>query len=340
LDGVRAVAAFLVVFYHFGIPGIPGGLGVLIFFVLSGFLITWLLLKESDRFGTVSLRDFYMRRCLRIFPAFYCYWLLTTLLLLVFHKRVIWGQAIASLLYVSNYYQVFRGDPNTAYSHTWSLGIEEQFYLLWPVAFVGLRDDYNRMARCLVVIILAVWAYRAIMLFGFHAEQGYFYAAFETRADHLAIGCLLAVALRAGLYSRLWNVVCASPWISLALVGVLSGTNLAESLLGSRYRDGVNSFLNPILVAALLVQAIAFRQHAAWSWLNAGWIRYLGRISYSIYLYQQIAVSPVSKALGAFPAVVRLTGTVTAVVLLASASYYFVERPFLKLKDRFKVAAR
>src|SRR5436853_3977757 len=74
LDGIRAIAVSLVVFYHLGIPGVPGGMGVLIFFVLSGFLITWLLLNEEERFGHISLKLFYARRTLRIFPAFYVYW--------------------------------------------------------------------------------------------------------------------------------------------------------------------------------------------------------------------------------------------------------------------------
>jgi len=132
LDGLRAIAALLVVFMHAGLSWCPGGLGVLAFFVLSGFLITWLLLKEEERFGRISMKLFYIRRSLRIFPAFYVYWLLLIGSLLFFQKRILWGQALSSFFYVNNYYQAILGDPNTGFSHTWSLGIEEQFYLLWP----------------------------------------------------------------------------------------------------------------------------------------------------------------------------------------------------------------
>ncbi|HSR06312.1 MAG TPA: acyltransferase, partial [Bryobacteraceae bacterium] len=83
LDGLRAIAAFLVVFYHAGVAWSPGGLGVLTFFVLSGFLITWLLLKEEEQSGTISLKSFYIRRSLRIFPAFYAYWFLVSAALLL-----------------------------------------------------------------------------------------------------------------------------------------------------------------------------------------------------------------------------------------------------------------
>src|SRR5918995_3010394 len=106
LDGLRAIAVFLVVFYHFGVPYVNGGLGVLIFFVISGFLITWLLLKEEARWGNVSLKLFYIRRTLRIFPAFYAYWLLIVVGLgLILGKRIIWPQAVSSFFYVNNYYQ-------------------------------------------------------------------------------------------------------------------------------------------------------------------------------------------------------------------------------------------
>ena len=125
IDGLRTVAVFLVVFYHLGFQ-VNGGLGVLIFFVISGFLITWLLLKEESRWGAVSLRLFYLRRTLRIFPAFYVYWLFVVLGFSLLRQPVDMPQAIASLFYVNNCYQAVVGDPNTPLSHSWNLGIEEQ----------------------------------------------------------------------------------------------------------------------------------------------------------------------------------------------------------------------
>ncbi|HMB27009.1 MAG TPA: acyltransferase, partial [Blastocatellia bacterium] len=130
LDGIRAIAVFLVIFYHFGFAWAPGGLGVTMFFVLSGFLITWLLLKENGKYGDVSLKGFYLRRVLRIFPAFYVYWTALVFLLLLKGKDVLWPHAISSFFYVSDYYNAILGDPNNGFSHTWSLAIEEQFYLL------------------------------------------------------------------------------------------------------------------------------------------------------------------------------------------------------------------
>jgi peptidoglycan/LPS O-acetylase OafA/YrhL len=313
LDGLRAIAAYLVVFFHFELPWVPGGLGVLMFFVLSGFLITWLLLDEIGRHGTVSLRGFYLRRTLRIVPAFYVYTGGLLVMLLVFGRPIVWGQAIASLLYVNNYYQALLGDPNTGLSHTWSLAIEEQFYLLWPIAFVALYR-HGRLARGLVVAIVCV--------------------AFDTRADHLMVGCLLAVSLRDGFGARLWHALCshvALPALTLAALALSSALNVRIA----GYRDVAGAVIEPLLVAALIVQLIAFANARAWRWTDWPAVRYLGRISYSVYLYQQLVPTLVEATLGGQPFALRLAAHVTGVTLAASVSYWAVERPFLALKERW-----
>lgn len=336
LDGLRAIAAFLVVFFHGGIPWVPGGLGVLAFFVLSGFLITWLLLKEEEQSGTVSLKAFYIRRSLRIFPAFYAYWLLLSAMLLLRHKRFIVAQAISSLLYVNNYYQALHGDPNTGFSHTWSLGIEEQFYLLWPLIFLLLKHTRYRL-RFLITTILAIELYREALVFWIHRDQGYIYEAFDTRADHLLVGCLLAVALRAGVWTGLWRWLCASPWLTAVSVGMLVMSSALAFQFGSTYRDAVGFVIDPFLVAILIVQTIAHPADGLGIALNWNWMRYLGTISYSVYLYQQLLLEPVQKLLLRHPAV-ALPAAILAVILAASASYWIVERPFLRLKKHFEIA--
>jgi peptidoglycan/LPS O-acetylase OafA/YrhL len=333
LDGLRMVAVLLVVFYHFGFQWVPGGHGVLLFFVLSGFLITWLLLKEQARFGTISLRLFYLRRALRIFPAFFCFWFLWTAALVLSGKRILWGQAISAFFYVSNYYNAILGDPNTGYSHTWSLAIEEQFYLLWPLSLLALWRRPDRAPGILATCIGAVWIHRAVLQFGVGAGQQYFYSAFDTRADHLLVGCLLAVLLHRGRLAWLWERLCTAR-MSVAVVGLLVTSVWMSEEWGFAYRDVVGFAIDPVLMAVLVVQAMAMRESPLWRWLNWSWVRYLGTISYSIYLYQQIVVDPLKRALAADPLIVQLTFTLGALVLVASSSYYFVERPFLRLKGR------
>ena len=336
LDGVRAIAAFLVVFYHFGLQGSPGGLGVLVFFVLSGFLITWLLLKENEQFGGVSLRDFYIRRALRIFPAFYCYAVLAIIALVFFNRRIIVGEVASALLYVNDYYAAIRGNAGTPFSHTWSLGIEEQFYLVWPLLFLTLRHDSKKMASVLAGIILALWAYRETLIIGFSVPQGYIYSAFDTRVDHLMIGCLLAVVLRAQLFPSAWRLLCGVPALSVVTAGLIVLTSVAEYLHGAAFRDTVSFVVHPVLVALLIPQLIAFRASPLWGWLNWPAIRFLGRISYSVYLYQQVAMEPAKILLASYPLPIRLSVAVGAVILAATGSYFLVERPFLRLKARFQ----
>jgi len=339
LDGMRAIGAFLVVFYHFGIPYVSGGLGVLMFFVLSGFLITWLLLRENDERGVVSLRKFYIRRSLRIFPAFYCYAAVLFAVILIRHTPWVPAQALAALLYCSNYYQAFYGDPNTGFSHTWSLAIEEQFYLLWPMAFLALRGNYKSMSRFLAGAIVVIWIYREVLVWVFRVHQGYIYEAFDTRADHLLIGCLLAVALRAKLVPKFWSWITGRPWAAAVTAGLLALSNLGEAAYGYQYRDGVSFIVNPVLTAIWIAQLIALRNSPWWSWMSWAWIRYLGRISYSVYLYQQLFVDVPKKLLRDYAVIWQLAASVALVVAIASMSHYIVERPFLRLKTRYKQTA-
>lgn len=332
LDGLRALAVFMVVLYHLQIPGISGSTGVLMFFVLSGFLITWLLLNEEERFGTVSLRLFYYRRSLRIMPAFYVYWGLFVGSLLVLSKELVITQAICSFLYVNNYYQAIFGDPNTGLSHTWSLGVEEQFYLLWPITFLLLRDNVRRL-RLLAWAIAIVWVYREVLVVIFHARQGYIYEAFDTRADHLMIGCALAVALKERVGARLWQMLVASSTLSWITFALLLGSMFAESSHIVAYRNTIGFIVEPLLTAFLIVQGIAHGSEALGAVLNRNWVRYLGTISYSIYLYHPLVVASIRRLTRNVP-VLSQCASVLAVLVVASASYFFLEKPLQNLRAR------
>ncbi|MDQ6678576.1 MAG: acyltransferase, partial [Acidobacteriota bacterium] len=301
ITGLRAIAVFLVILYHSEMVWIPGGLGVLMFFVISGFLITWLLLKENERTGTVSLKHFYARRSLRIFPAFYLYALIAIASLAIFWKPIPWPSAAASLLYVENYFQALYGDPGTAFSHTWSLGVEEQFYLLWPLLFLAIRNRITLLIRIPVAIIACVWIYRPILKFGLHVWQGYFYEAFESRMDHLLIGCLLAILLYSARNHKAWNLVCGRLWYVACNLGLLVLSYLTEFRFHDAYRDSIGFIVNPVLCALLIPQLISVRDSVWVRWLDWAPVRYLGLISYSLYLYQQIILGPVRKIMHSTP---------------------------------------
>ena len=334
LDGVRAVAVFLVILYHYGFARVPGGHGVMLFFVLSGFLITWLLLKENDKTGTISLKGFYWRRVLRIFPAFYVFWFLMVGYLLLRGKGVPWPHALSAFFYTSNYYAALNHHPENLFSHTWSLCIEEQFYFLWPAAFLLLRKNLRTMTRALIALIACVWIYRAVLVYGFGVNVSYIYTAFDTRLDHLMVGCLLAVLLKRDALPALWSAVtnhAAAPLVTIALLGV--SIYAGQENLVPRYRDVFGYALEPLLMAIFIVQMIKLSESGVWAWTEWSWIKYLGRISYPLYLYQQFTIYPTSKALAFLPWPVQLAGVITTTIIAASLSYFIVERYFLKLKD-------
>jgi peptidoglycan/LPS O-acetylase OafA/YrhL len=340
LDAVRAAGAFLVIAFHFGFSSIPGPTGVLIFYVLSGFLITWLLLREHGQTGSVSLKGFYIRRALRIFPAFYFYWVAVMALRLALDKPIDWGQAVSSFFYVNNYYQGLAGDHlRSPLSHTWSLAVEEQFYLLWPLGFLLVLRSRRGPALWLPAAIIGVWIYRSILHAGFKVSSVYIYEGFEARADHLLVGCLLAFALRRGWWTGFWRACCGHPALALLPIAGLGLSTLAHQRLGNDYRFLAAFVLDPLLVAVLLAQLIAFSDSPWWSWLNARWLRYLGTISYSTYLWQQPILDPVRRLLDGWPMASQLMVALALIYGVATGSYYLIEKPFLRLKERFSPAA-
>ena len=336
LDGLRAVAVFTVIVYHFGINAVPGDLGVSAFFVLSGFLITWLLLREHTASGTVSLQRFYTRRVLRIFPAYYAF--LAVSFAIDHFRGQPWGTGlgISSLFYLVNYYNALNGHPVTSIAHAWSLGIEEQFYLLWPVLLVVLlRGGAGRAARTLAVVIVGVVLWRCVLYMGLHVGSAYVYNAFDTRFDNLAVGCLLA--LTAGtpqaqaIAARLGSSPLA-PFVTLALLVV------SRAAIGATYHYTVGFTVDAVLVAVFIVQMLQLYRTNLWSWLESPVVRYLGVISYPLYLWHQWGLGAGHHIHLAGP-VGEFAAGVLACMALASGSYFVVERPFLALKRRFEPTA-
>jgi peptidoglycan/LPS O-acetylase OafA/YrhL len=332
LDALRAVSALIVVLYHFGFAFLPAGAGVMIFFVISGFLITLLLLEEYDKTSRISLGHFYFRRTFRIFPAFYVFWAVTVGGLLVKHSHILWGQVIATFFYVGNYYQGLNHYPENGLSHAWSLGVEEQYYLLWPPLVLLLARNRQLLLRVTCWGILLVWIYRVILQFA-GAPEEYIYTAFDTRIDHLLVGCVLAISLHYGYFARFWTIVCASTML-LPFGGLVLSTTAAW-FYGTSYRNTVGFMVDPVLVAVLMTQLLASPQRCL-AWMDSGPLVYLGTISYSTYLYHEMAAGLVAKAARGMPAGVVIIAGVAATYVAASISYYAVERPFLRLRGRIE----
>ncbi len=202
LDGIRAVSFFIVFLSHAGLSGIvPGYFGLSLFFLLSGFLITTLLRMEFDRKNDVSLKQFYLRRVLRIFPPFYL--VLGAAAILTYQgflQGTVWPSALlAQVCHVTNYYIIRHGWWDGIAPGTWvywSLAIEEHFYLVFPVVYLVLRRtgvSRRNQAIGLLAACAVVLAWRCILVFGLHAHKDRVYLGTDTRVDSILAGCVLAI---------------------------------------------------------------------------------------------------------------------------------------------------
>lgn len=319
LDGIRALAVFTVIVYHAGIGAVPGDLGVTAFFVLSGFLITLLLQREHARTGTISLRGFYARRTLRIFPAYYA--------LVVFSLAVDWVlndpwpslRALSAFTYTLNYHNAFFGHEGPL-AHGWSLAVEEQFYLIWPAIFLVLVKT-GRIRLGLVAAILGTLIWRSFLVT--RVPQHYVYNAFETRLDGLAIGCLMAVLCQSPAFVRFGERI-TRPWVPIVLVVLLNARRQIPETL--HYAIGFT--VDSLLVALLILQLMQLSSHKGWSWIEHPVVRWLGVLSYPLYLWHPWGID-IGRKLGGGMAI-----GIGVSIALAACSYYGLERYFLRLKER------
>ena len=331
LDGLRAISISLVLLGHlagthgFGPLNLGVGdyahLGVVVFFVISGFLITRLLLLEHTKTGHVSLKLFYARRCLRLFPASYAYIACISLLWMagVVHlqARDLWH----AVTYTVNYL------PGGSWEigHLWSLSVEEQFYLLWPLTFLALGP------------LRASWAAGGVILLGPVARSAAWLflrgtpyrdlSMFPMVADSLAMGCLLA-KMSGWLEGQAWYLRLFRPIYSVAL--------LASILLINRYGGytvvGVfgTSFIN-LFLAILIHRSVYCCRDRMGQVLNWKPVVFVGILSYSLYLWQQPFLNRDSTAwVNEFPQ------NLTFAVAAALASYFLLEKPFLKLRRQLR----
>lgn len=353
LDGIRAIAVGGVLAVHAGVPGFQGGwLGVDLFFALSGFLITTLLLREQEANGGIRLGAFWARRCLRLMPAYYLYAAGITLAFWLWpgslrqeHGGWTPGEYTFALWFqLMNYPPlggIWNGQESTV--HLWSLALEEQYYLLWPLFLAALLRRQRWLLPASWALFAAVLAYFLFFANDFERTVRLFGRGFS-----LLFASALAVTLHrrgadAGMPSWL-----PPPERLLPPVATLGAGVLAISWSGLLTEALVRLYLLPPLVAlfALLVASLWYHPFSGpWSRL-LGWqpLVYIGRISYGIYLYHQAARLLVWHAtagmVAGWPAFaaygLRLGLYLLLAVAIASFSFEMYERSFLKLGNRFR----
>ena len=350
LDGIRALAVLAVIASHLPVllrfqqptpwtrlnKMFSGGfLGVDVFFVLSGFLITSLLFKEHARFHKINLKQFFARRALRLFPALYVL-LAVDFLIALYEKSSLVGQlniTWATVLYLNNWYMLgpaLRHGPadfQTNLGHLWSLSVEEQFYLIWPITiYVIMKLKRSKtFLPMLVVVFISLIALRRSML-GHEINYEFVRSRTDARLDSLLIGALLAICFR---YLRIDAKIlsyCAYAAIPIFLV--------------IAYHGPKSPFLFTIgytIVAILAFIMIYASVENAWGlnkFLELRWLTFIGQISYGLYLWHFVVFMFLSKHFFVGPRLMRICVGLIITSVITLLSWYFVEKPFLRLKDR------
>jgi len=330
LDGLRAISIVSVTLSHWIVdPSCPidwpwarllGGPGVNLFFVISGFLITHLLLREYEKTAGVSLRGFYLRRSLRILPAYVVFLSMIWWLCQIGMAQLDGRAWFLALTYTVNMVP----KPPAWIEHVWSLSVEEHFYLMWPVAVALLGP--RRSVAALLAVVLAAPLLRYMIWTRTHNTYVNISFFTPTRIDTIAIGCLLAFYVRTDAAARVAERI--KPRADAVLVGLAALLWAAFSVRSGEYDLLLLRAIEAALMSAIVFVSVISPNSAIGRVLNCRPFVAVGVLSYSLYLWQPLTYPATDRwPLGPWQNLVLLA-------VVAVASYLLVERPFLRLKDR------
>ena len=335
IQGLRAIAVLSVVLYHASVPFIPGGyVGVDIFFVISGFLITSHLLAGSRRDGRIKFGDFYARRARRILPASFVVLLLSIIAALIWlpplQLRAALKDAIATALYVPNYIFAAQGTnylseyTPSIFQHYWSLGVEEQFYLVWPaLLFVVLLVSRSRKMTVGLIALVVAFSFITCIWVNYRAPSWAFFSL-PTRAWELGVGGLTAFALiHRGAFSRP-IIAAVIGWVGL--IGILVSVLTFSS---ATFFPGYAAALPTVSVALVIFGGATPTPAGPTALLSLRPLTFVGLISYSLYLVHWPALVIPQSAVGYFHPLPLYVTVLIAVACVPAAwlLYRFVETP-------------
>lgn len=340
LDGLRAVSILVVLLAHFVSSKLfPGGVGVYVFFVISGFLITRLMFVEANKTGSVSLPSFYARRILRLYPVIIVYAAVVIGLRILMGRPYDLIEPASALGYFSNYlyeYYYSHGiSPVMPFEVFWSLSIEEHFYILFPITFLFLRGYPTRLVAAIATLCAACLGLRVFVawLYPESIHTLVFYLSSQYRLDSIGFGVLLAAACEIDQGRRILITLARPAYAIAAALVVLACLLIRDPW----FRETVRYSLLGLSIAVLVSAVLFGSNYRRIQWiLNTPLLRWIGRLSYSLYVWHEGVASYLPDH--NLPAWQTAVINIVAAFAVASLSYYAVEQPFLRLRGRFRSA--
>jgi peptidoglycan/LPS O-acetylase OafA/YrhL len=348
-DGIRGLSAIMVVFAHLSVwkfladhgllkpaiaPMLNGAAGVQAFFILSGFLITTLLITEIETTGTISLKHFFIRRSLRIFPLYILFLAIVTLIYCIDPKVT----TKASLLYAYGY--MYNFVPKSLYTsflgHTWSLAVEEHFYLLWPFIFALFFKKHRTPLLIVITLYLLSTPVLHAYLMSIGLSKNYFIARWTFIASYnIAIGCLLAMLMLSGSAQATIQRYLSGR-ASLIVSGLLYVFPATVHSLSVSFDDIFSGYIRCIGITCAIGWLYNNQNSLAARCLEYPPLKYLGTVSYGIYMYQGLflATGPGRHAGHLWPPTSQLTG-LFLLIIVTPLSYHLFEKRFIRLKHTY-----
>lgn len=344
LDGIRALSILLVMISHAGFGHIvPGGFGVTIFFFISGYLITSLLIAEAEKHKRIDLKKFYIRRFWRLLPPAIYFIVISSLLIFYINHSIRITEIFAALFYGANYYKIFIHFTNvdgllSPFNILWSLAIEEHFYILFAplLAFTYRSSRYYQIIVAFLVLPLVIRLGYALIFPDMLHEGGYTYSATEARIDSIAFGCFMAYLMHKPI-NKEWveKHLIKLGYFIIGLAAILLSLLLRDPFFRETFRyslQNVGLFL--ILLNVLFNQAALFA--AIRRFLGLSILTFIGKLSYSLYLQHWFSMTVISYIAGVnkFSLVWQL-GFWGLTLVTTLISYYVIERPTIDLRRKY-----
>jgi len=340
LDGIRAISILMVVISHVSERGgfkygkmIPGGMGVTVFFFISGYLITTLLFKELYKTNSINFKAFFLRRILRLYPPLLLMLAILLSYILIIGRPIPYTEVIASLFYYENYFMVYSAVKDKYFGVIWSLSIEEHFYLVWPVLFIFFNKSKNGFIALAVSLIIIPLVCRLYITSHYDASKLsdlITYNLTHCRFDAIAFGCLSAILLNYSSKDIYFKFTQNYGSLVVAFVLLIISLTFRNEFFRQTYRYTLQGIALFILLPGILNPQNAVST-AIKNALSGNIIVFIGKLSYSIYLFHWVAIQVTPHLLP--QKYLWLLVNIVITIVLSLFSYLIIEKPLMKFKN-------